>query len=70
MYRMAKENDRCSRHRAAFPPHPKENKTIAKQGGNIAGNARKEIEAKTGKQIVSSQNAKGLKGAVKNKKLQ
>jgi hypothetical protein len=34
-----------------------ENKKIAHEGGTIAGNARKEIEAKTGKKIVSSINA-------------
>ncbi len=39
-----------------------DNSHIAKQGGNIAGNTRKEIEAKTGKKIVSPQNAKLLKG--------
>ncbi|HXB95685.1 MAG TPA: hypothetical protein VNU70_11015 [Puia sp.] len=38
-----------------------ENKDVANQGGTIAGNTRKEIEAKTGKKIVSKQNAKGLK---------
>jgi BRO family, N-terminal domain len=37
-----------------------ENKMIAKQGGTIAGNTRKAIEAKTGKKVVSSQNAKKL----------
>ena len=37
------------------------NKKIARQGGTIAGNARKAIEAKTGKKVVSSQNAKALK---------
>ena len=42
---------------------------IAKLGGDIAGNTRKEIEAKTGKQIVSSQNAKGLKIAAPKKAL-
>src|SRR5476651_207005 len=38
-----------------------ENKTIAKQGGTIAGNTRKAIEEKSGKKIVTSQNAKALK---------
>lgn len=33
---------------------------IAKQGGNIAGNARKALEAKTGKKVVSSVSATGL----------
>lgn len=37
-----------------------ESKTIAKQGGTIAGNTRKEIEAKTGKAIVSKISAKKL----------
>ena len=32
----------------------KENKTIAKQGGTIAGNTRKEIEEKTGKKVVNN----------------
>jgi hypothetical protein len=38
-----------------------ENKIIASQGGRIVGNTRKEIEAKTGKKVVSPQNAKQLK---------
>ena len=37
-----------------------DNKIIAKQGGTIAGNTRKAIEAKTGKKVVSSLNAKKL----------
>ncbi len=35
-----------------------ENKIIANQGGAIAGNTRKEIEAKTGKKVVTKLNAK------------
>jgi hypothetical protein len=38
-----------------------ENKIIANQGGTIAGNARKEIEEKIGKKIVSVKNSKKLK---------
>jgi hypothetical protein len=38
----------------------KENKRIARQGGTIAGNTRKEIEEKTGKKVVTNQNAKQL----------
>ena len=38
-----------------------DNKKIARKGGEIAGNTRKQIEAQTGKKIVSSQNAKVLK---------
>ncbi len=37
-----------------------ESKKIANQGGTIAGNTRKEIEAKTGEKIVTSLNAKDL----------
>jgi hypothetical protein len=43
--------------------HPKSfaaNKRIAKQGGTIAGNTRREIEEKTGKKVVTSKNAKQL----------
>jgi len=48
-----------------------ENKKIAKQGGTIAGNTRKEIEAKTGKGVISPLNAKelGHKSENENKKL-
>ncbi len=37
-----------------------ENKEIAHQGGTIAGNTRKEIEEKTGKNVVSDLNAQKL----------
>ena len=37
-----------------------DNRKIAKQGGTIAGNTRKEIESKTGKKVVIRQNAKQL----------
>ncbi|MDO9257701.1 MAG: Bro-N domain-containing protein [Bacteroidales bacterium] len=46
-----------------------DNKRIAKKGGEIAGNTRKQIEEQTGKKIVSSQNAKILREAIRNKKL-
>jgi len=35
-----------------------DSKKVAKQGGTIARNARKELEAKTGKKVVTSLNAK------------
>jgi len=47
-----------------------ESKLVAEQGGTVAGNTRKEIESKTGKKIVSSQNAKALKASKEKKKLQ
>ena len=37
-----------------------DSKKIAKQGGIIAGNTRREIEEKTGKRVVTKQNAKQL----------
>ena len=43
--------------RAKQPQTFTENKIIAKQGGTVAGNARKEIESKTGKKVISNQNA-------------
>ncbi len=45
-----------------------ENTIIAKQGGTIAGNTRREIEAKTGKKVVTRLNEKKLKAKEENKK--
>lgn len=42
-----------------------DNKKVAKQGGNVAKVAMKELEAKTGKKVVSSLNAKSLSGVNK-----
>lgn len=42
------------------PKNFQENKIIAKQGGTIAGNTRKEIEEKTGKKVVSKISAKNI----------
>ncbi len=44
-----------------------ENHKAAKAGGNVAGNARKELEQKSGAKIVSKQNFKDLTG---NKELE
>lgn len=33
-----------------------ENKKVAKQGGTVAGNARQELEIKTGQRVITSQN--------------
>ena len=53
--------------------HPKsfnDSRRIAKQGGTIAGNTRREIEEKTGKKVVTSKNAKQLdKGKNDNKQI-
>lgn len=40
------------------PKNFTENKSIARQGGTIAGNTRKEIEQKTGKKVVTNISAK------------
>ncbi len=42
---------------ASNPHGLEENKHTARRGGNIAGNARKEIEEATGKPVVTSKNA-------------
>jgi hypothetical protein len=61
---------------ATNPKDFEESKKVAKQGGNVAKVARKELEAKTGKNVVTSLNAKtalqlneGNKKNQKNKKM-
>jgi prophage antirepressor-like protein len=44
-----------------------ENKKAARQGGNVAGNARKELEQRTGKKVVTEENY--LPESSKNKQL-
>lgn len=41
-----------------------ENQSIARQGGQIAGNARKEIEENTGRPVITSKNAVELNAVV------
>lgn len=43
--------------KSSNPQGLEENKKVAKRGGNIAGNARREIEAETGKPVITSRNA-------------
>ena len=43
---------------ATNPKDFEESKKVAKQGGNVAKVARKELEARTGKKVVTSLNAK------------
>lgn len=45
---------------AVNPETFEESKKVAQQGGNVAKVARKELEAKTGKKVVTSHNAKSL----------
>ena len=37
-----------------------QNRQVAKEGGNVAGNARREIESKIGRKVITNKNAKGL----------
>lgn len=43
------------------PQNFEESKRIAKRGGQIAGNTRKEIESSSGKKVITSQNATDLR---------
>ena len=45
---------------AQNPQGLEENRIVAKQGGRVAGNARKEIEAQTGRPVVTSENAQTM----------
>ena len=50
--------------KAVNPMGLKQNQKVAQEGGTIAGNARKEIEERTGQPVVTSQNAKQLQNLV------
>jgi hypothetical protein len=47
--------------RAFNPDNIDKNKDVAKRGGKIAGDARKNIEAQTKKSVISSKNSKNLR---------
>jgi len=47
--------------KAKLPETFPENRQVAREGGTIAGNARKEIEIKTGRRVITNQNAKTLR---------
>ncbi|MEK7644105.1 MAG: BRO family protein [Patescibacteria group bacterium] len=47
------------------PADFEQNKQVAREGGTVAGNARKEIEAKTGRKVINAGNF----GTVKNKRI-
>jgi hypothetical protein len=42
------------------PVNFKENKKVAREGGSIAGVARRKLESKTGKKVITKLNARGL----------
>jgi len=43
------------------PKNLDENKKVAREGGSVAGNARKDIEKRTGRGVLTGKNAKQLK---------
>jgi prophage antirepressor-like protein len=52
--------------RAQNPQGLTQNQAVAREGGSIAGNARKEIEARTGKPVITSDNAAKLNSVMTN----
>ncbi|MBV6484647.1 MAG: hypothetical protein KFKLKKLM_01157 [Flavobacteriales bacterium] len=54
---------------ATNPKDFEESKKVAKQGGNVAKVARMELEAKTGKKVVTALNAKETLKGIKQKKV-
>ena len=46
--------------KATNPKGLEENKKVAKKGGSVAGNTRKEVEQETGKPFITSKNAMDL----------
>jgi hypothetical protein len=48
------------------PTTLEDNKAVAKTGGSIAGNARKEIEATTGKPVITQKNALDFANLISN----
>ena len=50
--------------RAQNPQGLAENQVVARQGGGIAGNARKQIEEQTGRPVVTAANALALNAVV------
>ena len=55
--------------KAKTPKTFPENRQVAREGGTVAGNARKEIESRIGKGVITNQNAKILRGKKDPKKL-
>jgi hypothetical protein len=49
------------------PKDLSENKKVAKEGGNVAKQARLTLEKQTGKSVISSENAKNLQNKEKKK---
>ena len=52
--------------RVENPQGLQENREVSRRGGSVAGNARKEIEAQTGRPVITQQNATQLNAVVTN----
>ena len=52
--------------RVENPQGLQENQEVSRRGGSVAGNARKEIEAQTGRPVITAQNATQLNTVVTN----
>lgn len=52
--------------RVENPQGLQENQKVSRRGGTVAGNARKEIEAQTGRPVITAQNAAQLNAVVTN----
>jgi hypothetical protein len=52
--------------RKQLPETFEENKQVARNGGEVAGNARKDIEARTGEAVVTSQNSLDFSQLISN----
>jgi len=52
-----------------IPKDLDENKVVARAGGSVAGNARLDIESKTGSKVITSRNAKSLHNKKQLRKL-
>ncbi len=54
----------CALFKAEQPQGFDENQKVARRGGNVAGVARKALEAETGKPVVTAQNAESFRQLV------
>ena len=61
---MLAEASTTSISRAERPEGLEENKRVARRGGRIAGNARRELEQETGRPVVTAENAQTLQQLV------
>lgn len=61
---MLAEASTTSISRAEQPEGLKENRQVARRGGRIAGNARRELEQETGRPVITSENAQTLQQLV------